>query len=321
MRINSGRWLPINGDFYRTLNFYPPPALVREDSLIDFEIDGVMTAMVMVQLLVEPYPVNPFLVYAALFPGPESLKFLLDPPIEDDDYKHEYLCAMIPDKETCKALIELFKLRKDTIIPLCEAVEHVLLRRAFDDPIGAPATFFSGPDPRDDNQHANIKQQLFNLLLTGHHEPWKHPHFMAFARGLRLGLCNVPVFVKDPAEVEIEEDIYLFAIHLVLTLWNNRITCPDDITRRIRYCLRNPLHHPEAMLFAELFRTRFARWLRGRGHPRELVGNIVPMDMYQKSLKSLKTTRAGIFWKAVSDLDVLPANGRFWDILVSYFTG
>jgi hypothetical protein len=260
MRINSERWGPINGDFYRTLNFFPPPALVREDSLIDFEIDGVMTVMVMVQLLVEPYPVNPFLVYAAFFnPGPESLEFLLDPPLEDDDYKHEYLCAMVPDKQTCKALIDLFKLRNDTIFPFREAAKHDLLRRAFNNPIGAPATFFSGT--RDDKQHANIKQQLFNLLLTGHSKPWKHPHFIAFACGLCLGLCNVPVFVKDPTEVEFEEDIYLFAIHLVLTLWNHHITCPDDITRRIKYCLYNPLHHPEAMLFAELFRTRLTRWL------------------------------------------------------------
>lgn len=320
MRINSGRWLDINGGFYRTLNFCPKPALVRRDSLLDFEIDGVITAMVMAQLLVEPYPVNPFLVYAAFFPGRESLEFLLDPLVEDDeDYKRDYLHAMIPDRETRMALAELFKLSPDQIIPVHEAVEHVLFRRAFEDPIGAPATFFSGPFPRDVHQHANIRQELFNLLLIGHHKPWTHPHFTAFARGLRLGLCNVPVFVKDPTEVELKEDIYLFGIQLVLTLWNNRITCPDDITRRLRYCLSNPLQQPEAMLFAELFRTRFCRWLRGKGHPLELVGNIVPTDMYEKSLKSLKTTRAAIFWKAVSDLDVLPANGKFWDVMVSYF--
>ncbi|KAF8325603.1 hypothetical protein F5887DRAFT_925577 [Amanita rubescens] len=211
------------------------------------------------------------------------------------------------------ALAELFMLSQDRIIPVHEAVEHVLLRRAFEDPIGAPAIFFSSP--RDGYQHANIRQELFNILLIGHHKPWTHPHFKAFTRGLRLGLCNVPVFVKHPTEVEIKEDIYLFGIQLVLTLWNNHITCPDDITRRLRYLLFNPLQQPEVMLFAKLFRTRFARWLRGKGHPQELVGSIVPTDMYEKSLRSLKTTRAAIFWKAISNLDVLPAHGRSWDMM------
>jgi len=315
MRIETERWLNINGGFYRTLNFTPKPTHVCTDSLVEFEIDGIMTAMVMVQLLVEPYPVNPFLVYAALLPkGPECLEFLMDPPSPDEDYKREYLFAMIPDKDTRKALAELFKLSKGRKASALEAIQDILLRRAIEDPIGAPATYFV--KPRDDAQHANIRSQLFNVLLIGHDEPWTHPHFEAFARGLHLGLCGVPSIMKAPLEHETEEDTYLYAFQLVSTLWNNRITGPGDLTRRIHYRIFNPLRSRKAMLFAELFRTRFVRWLGGKGHPRELVGGIVTEEMYEKSRKSRKI-RAELFWKAVSDLEVLPGNGKGWKITVS----
>lgn len=108
--------------------------------------------------------------------------------------------------------------------------------------------------------------------------------------------------------------MYLFAIKLVTTIWNNRITSPDDITDRILYNVVYEVDDPQgrnsaADLFRDLFQTRLTRWLRGEGHPQTLVGSIVSQEMYQKSLKSPHTTRAELFWKAVSDLHVVPASG------------
>ncbi|KAF8346155.1 hypothetical protein F5887DRAFT_916839 [Amanita rubescens] len=316
MRIGSERWTDINDGFYRTLSFSPAAAHVKKSSLVEFKIDGILTALVMVQLLAEPYPVNPFLVYAAFFSEREPLEFLMDPTSPDDEYKRDHLLAMIPDKETRRALAELFKLDKKKTVSALQASRHPLYRRAFEDPIGAGATFFN--EARDDDQHENIRRQLFNVLLIGHDEPWKHPHFIAFSRGLRLGLLRVKHIVKpiDVLEYEDEEDIFLYAIQLVMTLWNNRITGPDDIMRHVQYRLINPFKSPEAMLFAELFHTRFSHWLRGQGHPHELVGNFISDEMYQKSLKTPKATRAKLLWKAVSDFDVLPAATGLWAITV-----
>lgn len=109
--------------------------------------------------------------------------------------------------------------------------------------------------------------------------------------------------------------MYLFAFKLVATVWNNRITSPDDIIDRILYNVVYNVDGQEdegsavAELFRSLFQTRLTRWLRGEGHPQTLVGSIISQEVYQKSLKSPHTTRAELFWKAVSDLHVVPASG------------
>ncbi|KAF8308593.1 hypothetical protein F5887DRAFT_1092512 [Amanita rubescens] len=197
--------------------------------------------------------------------------------------------------------------RKESISAL-EAIQDILLRRAFDNPIGAPATYFV--KPHNDMQHANIRSQLFNVLLIGHNEPWLHPHFEAFAYGLHLGLCGVQSIIKAPLEYKTEEDTYIYAFQLVSTLWNNCITGPGDLSRQIRYRIFNPLRSCKANFFAELFHTWFVRWLGGKGHPHELVGSIVTEEMYEQSRKSQKMQAEELFWKAVSDLEALPGNSK-----------
>ena len=61
-------------------------------------MDSSLVALVMIQLLVEPHPVNLFLVYTALFNSPACLEFLLHPY---KDYHPDHLLAMIQDKSTC----------------------------------------------------------------------------------------------------------------------------------------------------------------------------------------------------------------------------
>ena len=51
-------------------------------------------------LLLEPYPVSPFLVYAAFSPGPECLNFLACGSY--GNYELEHLLQMIPDKTKCQ---------------------------------------------------------------------------------------------------------------------------------------------------------------------------------------------------------------------------
>ena len=63
------------------------------------------------------------------------------------------------------------------------------------------------------------------------------------------------------------------------------------------------------MVYTRLFLTHFHRWIRGKGHPRELVGTFIDEKTYQKGLKSPDTVRPLLFWNAMADVDVLPVVG------------
>ena len=69
-------------------------------SILDWKVDGSLTALVMIQLLLEPYPIDPFLVYAGFFDNSRCFDFLLRPYHE---YKPQHLLAMIRDEGTSKS--------------------------------------------------------------------------------------------------------------------------------------------------------------------------------------------------------------------------
>ncbi|KAF8320954.1 hypothetical protein F5887DRAFT_927957 [Amanita rubescens] len=74
-----------------TCNIRNSSGCLHCDPFLYYETDGVLMALVMVQLLLEPYPVNPFLVYAAFFQDDSCFDFLLRPY---QDYLPEHLLAM-----------------------------------------------------------------------------------------------------------------------------------------------------------------------------------------------------------------------------------
>ena len=83
--------------------------------------------LVMIQLLLEPYPVNPFLVYMAFFDSPECLDFLLTPYRE---YKPQHLLAMIPDRETRNLIAAVLAHPRDQMFTLQEVGNNPLLSLA-----------------------------------------------------------------------------------------------------------------------------------------------------------------------------------------------
>lgn len=93
------------------------------------------------------------------------------------------------------------------------------------------------------------------------------------------------------------------------TLWNNRIKSFSDVFCRINLsCVYKHDDEKKAILYARLFLLRLYRWIKGQGHPRELVGSLVSEDYDQKSKGSPRTMRAKLFWKAMTDLVTLPPN-------------
>jgi len=54
---------------------------------------------------------------------------------------------------------------------------------------------------------------------------------------------------------------------------------------------------------------RLQRWIKGKGHPHQLVGTIISKEDNEKDSLSPKTIRAQIFWKAATDSVVLSPAG------------
>ena len=95
----------------------------------------------------------------------------------------------------------------------------------------------------------------------------------------------------------------------MVTLWNNRIESFLDVFNRINLsCVYKPDDEKKAVLYAHLFLLHLYRWMKGQGHPRELVGSLVSEEYDKKSLSSPRTMRAKLFWKAMTDLVTLPPN-------------
>ncbi len=72
-------------------------------------------------------------------------------------------------------------------------------------------------------------------------------------------------------------------------------------------CVYKLVHEEKALLYAQLFLLRLHRWMKGQGHPGALVGSIVCDEDNLKGSKSPHTTRAILFWKALTDTVTLPA--------------
>ncbi|KAF8332195.1 hypothetical protein F5887DRAFT_1080942 [Amanita rubescens] len=310
---STPRWLPFLGDAYRTLNFGRDSTLLRGSQVTDFRVDGSLTALVMIQLLQEPYPINPFLVYAAFFPDEKCLDFLAKPYGE---YKPEHLLAMIPDKETQALVAAIFAHRPDETHTPIQVARHPLLSRAVVTP-NAQIDIAMFAEPRQPDEHTTIIRLLLSDVLIGHAHAWKQLQFKAFAGGLRLGICSIDHIVKPRTDGEDQNDIYLYAFKLVSTLWNNRIESYFDVFNRISIsCVYKPADAEIAEIYARLFLLRLFRWIKGQGHPPELVGSIVSEEKSSESESSPPTMRAKLFWKAMTDTVSLPATKAGKDVTI-----
>ncbi len=145
----------------------------------------------MIQLLLEPYPVNPFLVYAALFEKPECLDFLLRPY---RDYKPEHLLAMMPDGEQGLVAALIAHNRYQTFTESEVINDPLLIRFIMAPEKSVPISTFNGP--REPDQHSTMVRRLLSELLIGHGSAWEQDQFQAFSSGLRLEICNVDDIVK-----------------------------------------------------------------------------------------------------------------------------
>ena len=91
------------------------------------------------------------------------------------------------------------------------------------------------------------------------------------------------------------------------TLWNHRIESFSDVFNRITFrCVYKPDDEKKAMMYGRLFQLRLNRWMRGRGHPQELMGSFVSKESLEGSSSCPRTMRAQLFSKALTDTVILP---------------
>jgi hypothetical protein len=65
----QSRWNPTWGSSYYTLVLCPVGDFTPEETLIEYEVDGALAALMMLHLAVEPYPVSPLLLLATCYPS------------------------------------------------------------------------------------------------------------------------------------------------------------------------------------------------------------------------------------------------------------
>ena len=157
-------------------------------SILDWKVDGSLMALVMIQLLLEPYPIDPFVVYAAFFENRDCFDFLLSPYWE---YQPQHLLVMIWDRNTQKLISALLAFTSDQMFTTEEVANDPLLSRAV---AWYPLKNFH--KPRDAEEHKTLMCLLLCDVLVGHPTPWDLHQFKAFATGLRLGICGVNDIVK-----------------------------------------------------------------------------------------------------------------------------
>ena len=93
------------------------------------------------------------------------------------------------------------------------------------------------------------------------------------------------------------------------TLWNNQIESFSDVFNQINLsCMYKPDDEKKAVLYACLFLLHLYHWMKGQGHPCELVGSLMSEEYNKKSLSSPCSMCAKLFWKAMMDLVTLLPN-------------
>jgi hypothetical protein len=106
---NSPRWNMVGDGSYYTLDLSLSSDFVRPDTLQEYTLDGILTALLVIHLLIEPSPVSPLLLYAATCdPVDWSMTNL---PLE-------YLLAWTPDSKTREDITVIHGFKdNDTILP------------------------------------------------------------------------------------------------------------------------------------------------------------------------------------------------------------
>ncbi|KAM6492157.1 hypothetical protein JOM56_011881 [Amanita muscaria] len=293
-RVTSGnRWNIMGDGTYYTLNLSTDSQLVSSSSLMEYQLDGALAALSIVHLVVEPCPISPFLIYTACFTGATCLL-----------KSQQHLLALVPDRQTRSVVSAILNFKRTDIITPEAVVMHEVASRALEVAL-VEIDYFQ--EAREDEPHQKLLLQLLSLTLLGHTDPWSHCRFQAFSEGLRLKFLGVNQFLQQFVKPDEQTDppIYDFQWQFLSAIYNRRINKASEVIDRLNI---TGTHNQDdsGPIFFNLFALRLRRWLSGLGHPPELVGSTVTESEYQSSLQVQGAFRPRLFWRAISDFEVLP---------------
>ena len=106
---------------YYTLNLSSHSDYVSEDSLLQYKIDGVLAALTIVHLLVEPHPISPFVIYAASVTGRRELRKSV-----------RQLIGLIPDRDTRQLVSLILDFPATKIVEVSKVHTDPVMSRALE---------------------------------------------------------------------------------------------------------------------------------------------------------------------------------------------
>ncbi|KAJ7938877.1 hypothetical protein B0H13DRAFT_2648541 [Mycena leptocephala] len=281
---HSTRWVKSSGMYTRP-SFYNMEEVVRPEHVAGFQVDGAWAALFIVEVGIGPDPLCPFLLLAASQLNREWV----------GDLTLQYIHAL--DPSAARTLAPWFAVEANTVFkfPVDNSHPAMALVAAY---LSIPITDFVSP--RDAATHRAMHLSILCHFFFNRSNPYKHPEFLAFARGFNLQLGS-------SAMIDHCRDIVAFKA-LVAAIYNRRILAVDDVIRRLQF--RAPTNFDRITgLRRELFQLRFLRWIRGAGYPRS-VRRFVGITEYRAQRKN-PVLRAEAFLYSMIGMRVIPADPDF----------
>ncbi|KAM6495105.1 hypothetical protein JOM56_009728 [Amanita muscaria] len=285
LRITDGtRWAASTTGGYHTIHLCDNPDLEEEDVALEYMVDGLLFALYLITVGVGPDPISPFVLLAA------SAK-----DIQDVELPQDYVLGMIPDEATAEGLREVYHFKPNDIIKISEIPNNRIGVLATEH-IAVPAIRLS--NPRENDAHSKIQKQMLTKLVIGHTNPWTHQHFLAFKDGFNWSSSKEQgKLLQDTTHELLEINEPTYAHRLLAAVYHRRIECAGVILDKIIWVGESHTEVQNARLY-DLFIMRVMHWLRGIGHPRELVGKYVDRDTYLNERDA--GVRARMLYRAIT---------------------
>lgn len=157
---------------------------------------------------------------------------------------------------------------------------------------------------------------MLTKLVIGHNNPWSHQHFLAFKDGFNwssskeqgkllqvrtfassLWLARANASLQDTTHELLEINEPTYAHRLLAAVYHRRIECAGVVLDKIIWVGESHTEVQNARVY-DLFIMRVTHWLRGIGHPRELVGKYVERETYLNERDA--GVRARMLYRAIT---------------------
>jgi hypothetical protein len=151
----------------------------------------------------------------------------------------------------------------------------------------------------------------------GKSDPWELPEFLAFQKGFNIDLGNnrlVQVLSTPPAVIESWLTIFQtfklrqnpdFCRKLLAATSNRRVTDVSQVVTQLKFDTLDRIETELITLLHQSFQLRLIRWLNGKGHPIQLRGELMPVDIYDCQ-KDDPLARAKLLLLAITETELIP---------------